>query len=136
MTPSDVRHEAIAGEPVDSHPAPAGIPVLLEVAHELRAQVTGGLLARVQRHVLPVQLERLLADPDRAAVRDRVDKPGVRQRLDPRLQRGFKLVGRDDLVAQQAASGSPATHSRPDRIACRAARSPTNRGSLRLEAPG
>ncbi len=36
----------------------------------------------------------------------------------------------------RSASGSPAVHSRPDRIAWRAARSPTNRGRRRFEAPG
>src|SRR5690349_12937369 len=66
---------------IASEPAVAGIPVLLEVADERGAEVAEGLLARVGRHVGAKQVERLLAGPQRAAVRGGVDQAGAREEL-------------------------------------------------------
>ena len=51
-----------------------GAPVLLEVADQRRAEVADRLLAAVRRHVLAEDVERLLADPQRAPVGDAADR--------------------------------------------------------------
>ena len=76
-------------------------------------------------------------DAQRAPVGGGVDQPGAGQRLDPRSASARPSPpGRRPRRTAASASGSPAVHSRPERIAWRAARSPTNRGRRRLDAPG
>src|SRR3954452_17229063 len=75
-------------------------PVLLEVADQRRAEVAPRLLAGVDAHVLPEDLERLLPDPQRAPVGDARHRARGRERARARLDRGVHLARLDDLVRQ------------------------------------
>src|SRR3954470_9617884 len=79
----------------------AGIPVLLEVADEGRAQVAVGLLPGEGRHVLAEDVERPLADAEGTAVAGRVAHPRAGHRLDPLAKRVIHRIRLDDLVAEQ-----------------------------------
>src|SRR5437763_9975833 len=72
--------------PPRSEAAALSVPVLLAVAHERRAQMAVGLLARVGGHVLTEQVERLLPSADRAAVGRGIDQARAGQRGDPRIE--------------------------------------------------
>src|SRR6516225_4600983 len=105
-----------------SEAAAVSVPVLLEVAHEGGAEVAIGLLARVGGHVLAEQVERLLAGPDRAAVRRGVDQPRAGQRGYALLDRLVDLFGVYYLVADLLCvglAGSPGAAGE-DRLARRA----------------
>src|SRR3954470_1435164 len=95
------------------------IPVALEIAHQRRAQVAVGLLARIGGHVPAEHVERLLPHPDRAAVGRRVDEPRAGERLHARLNRRIHLVRLYGLVADQLGGRSPGLEleAREDRLA-------------------
>ena len=110
-----------------------GAPVLLEVADQRGAEVADRLLAAVDRHVLAEDVERLLADPQRAPVGDAADRAGAgrgRARACARSPRPSRPAA---TISSASSSGAS---SRPERIAWRARRSPTKRGSRRFAAPG
>src|SRR5262245_37515088 len=87
-----------------SESALTSLPMLLEVAHERRAEVAVRLLAAERRHVPAKRVERLGADAQRTPVARRVDETGARQRLDARRDRRVHLLRRlDGLVAEQVA---------------------------------
>jgi hypothetical protein len=111
-------------------------PVALEVAHERRAEVAEGLLARVQRrHVRAKDVDRLLAEAQGAPVGPRIDEARARERLHAPRDRGVDLAGLDDLVAQKVAVGGAGLElaARQDRLARDAiadrARQPQVRGT-------
>ena len=109
-----------------------GAPVLLEVADQRGAEVADGLLAAVCRHVGAEDVQRLLADPQRAPVGDAGDRAGARQ-----MRARCARSPRPSRPARRCRRPAPrAASSRSERIAWRARRSPTKRGSRRFAAPG
>src|SRR6185437_2285151 len=58
------------------------VPVALEIGDQRRGEVAIGLLARIDGGVAPKRIERLLADPDGAAIADGADGAGAGEPLD------------------------------------------------------
>src|SRR5262245_26500351 len=56
--------------PSISHRSVMGVPIALEVGNERRADVAIGLIARIGRAIAAEQVERLLPDPQGAAIAD------------------------------------------------------------------
>ena len=110
-----------------------GAPVLLEVADQRRAEVADGLLAAVDRHVLA---EGRRAAPGRSRSARRLATPLTAPALS-RSARACARSPRPSRPARRSRRPAPrAASSRPERIAWRARRSPTKRGSRRFAAPG
>src|SRR4029077_3750451 len=78
------------------------VPVAFEVGDQRWAEVTIGLLARVDRSVATKQIERLLADSEGATVADGADCSGACKPIDDAVDRRVHLGGRRDLVADHA----------------------------------
>src|SRR4029077_6369831 len=78
------------------------VPVALEVGDQRWAEVTIGLLARVDRSIATKQIERLLANSEGATVADGADCLGAGKPIDTPLARRVHLVRRRDLVAHLA----------------------------------
>src|SRR5271170_2976759 len=87
------------------------VPIALEVGDERRAEVTIGLLARVNGGIAAKEIKRLLANPEGAAVADGANGAGAGQPRDNALDRRIHFGGRRDLVADQAAVGAIAGQS-------------------------
>ncbi len=60
------------------------------------------LLARVDRAVAAEQIERFLRDTERAPIADRADGAGAGEPGNDALDRLVHLIGRRDLIADQA----------------------------------
>src|SRR5262249_30041465 len=78
------------------------VPVALEVGDQRRAEVTIGLLARVNRGVAPEKVERLLAHSEGAAIADRADGARACEAFDDAVDCGVHLAGRRDLITNEA----------------------------------
>src|SRR5579864_4038635 len=91
-----------------SGPSVPRVPVALEIGDQRRREVAIGLLARVNGGVAPKRIERLLADPDGAAVADGADGPSAGEPVDDAVDRGVHFGWWRDLVADQPAFGAVA----------------------------
>src|SRR4029077_9027765 len=83
-----------------------GVPIALEVGDERRAEVTIGLLARVNGGIAAKEIERLLTNSEGAAVADGADGPGACEPRDNAVKRRIHFGGGRDLVADQTAFGA------------------------------
>src|SRR5438046_393044 len=99
-SPSGVRRTRSTVARSWSVAALMGAPVLLEVADQRRAEVARRLLARVDRHVLAEDVERLLADPQRATVGDAGDRAGGGELGRAVRDRVVHLPRFDDLIRE------------------------------------
>src|SRR5262245_17373656 len=79
-----------------------GVPVTLKIIDQRRAEMTLRLFARVNRAVAPEQIERFLRDPERAAIAHSPNSARVGEPGDNALDRLVHLIGRRDLIADQA----------------------------------
>src|SRR5262249_56327854 len=79
------------------------VPIALEVGDESGAETAIGLVARVGRAVASEQVERLLPDPEGAAIADCADRARVGEAVDQPFKRAVHLVGARDLVTDQPA---------------------------------
>ena len=102
-------------------------------------EIAHGLLAAKRRHVLPEDVERLGAQRGaRAGSRLRSRAPELRQRRRPAAATASSISAPTRPPRRQSRSPCrvPASNSSPERIACRASLSPTERARRRFEAPG
>src|ERR1700691_2249079 len=79
------------------------VPLPLKIADQRRTVVAIGLIPGVSREIFAEGVERLFADTDGAAVRDRADGAGAGQSGDHLVERAVHLLGSCDLVADQSA---------------------------------
>src|SRR5712691_10758166 len=82
--------------------AACGIPVSFQVGDQRGAEMAGGLLSGVHRHVAAKEIERLLADAEGAPVAGGAHHAGAGQLFNRALERRLHLRRRHDLVADQA----------------------------------
>src|SRR3954447_18307085 len=108
--------------PAASGLAALRVPVALEIGDQRRAEVTVGLLARIDREIGAEHVERLLGDAECAPVSGRAHDARAGQPLHHPLDRRVHLAGLDDLIADQAAIRAIAFD--PALILNRLARSP------------
>src|SRR4029077_14897189 len=80
-----------------------GVPVALEIGNERGAEMTIGLLARIDRAITAEQIERLLRDPECAAIADGSACSRTRQAVDHAFDCGIHAVRRGNLIADEAA---------------------------------
>src|SRR5580698_3745064 len=79
------------------------VPLAFKIGDQRGTVVTVSLVAGVSREIFAEGVERLFADTDGAAVRDRADGAGAGQSGDHLVEREVHLVRRGDLVADQSA---------------------------------
>src|SRR6516165_8743138 len=79
------------------------IPVAFEIADQRRAEMTMGLLARVDGKVRAEGVERLLRHAQGAPVARRAHHAGIGQSRHDAIERRIHLLGRNDLVAHKPA---------------------------------
>ena len=84
------------------------VPIALEIVDQSRAEMAIGLLARIDRHVAPEEVERLGADAEGATIGDRADGAGRRQAGDDPVDRRLHCGCGGDFVADQPSFGTVA----------------------------
>src|SRR5579859_2593480 len=77
------------------------VPLAFEIGDQRRAEMAIGLVARVGGKILAEQVERLLADAQRAAICGGADRARTGQPRDDAIERAVHLGRRGDLVANE-----------------------------------
>src|SRR5262245_66172213 len=84
-----------------SGPPALGVPVALEIGDQGRAEMTVGLLARIDREIGAAHVERLLAHAQSATVARCAHHARAGEPRDHPFDRRVHGAGLDDLVADQ-----------------------------------